>query len=60
MTPEDENDLAKKQAHIEHILTLSALYRDLRGRKAAHNTLKEAITLLEIEIATELKEYLNG
>lgn len=60
MDQSDNEELAKKQAHIEYILTLSALYRDIRGRKGAHDTLKQQITQLEIHLASEIKEYLNG
>ena len=60
MNDEDLADIDKKQAHLEHILTLAVLYRDIRGRKTVHEHLKTQITQLELEIATELQEYLTN
>ena len=60
MTDKDLTDIDKRQAHLNHIIDLSILYTNIKGRKAAHEHLKTQITQLELEIATELQEYLTN
>ena len=60
MNQQDLSDIEKRQAHLDYITNVAQAYNLIRGRRKAHQALKTQIEQLEIHIANELQEFLNG
>ena len=60
MNTEDQTDIDKRQLHLSYILDLAAIRAQVKRSKSTPDVLKQQITNLELHIASELQEFLNG